>query len=234
MQGVEQAFQRALPALLCCQLLRYCQLFLAPAQWHKVEALRAVHPCTEQTADPQGLRAVQGQGAAAQRAVEQGHQRTVNRRLPGRLRQCLGGQDLALQQGAHGQLLGVEAGQGGDAAAQCLLQADRQVARRRLGHGQLGAQRQGEIAAGLHVGFAATGQGQLEQKLEGQVVLLERQHLGLGALAGSYQALGRLQQLEHFTAHKPLTHTAGGGLWDGWNIHVAFHRNNLSKLPSLA
>ena len=159
-----------------------------------------------------GCRAVDAQGAAAQRGVEQAHHRAKHRRLARHLRHHLRGQHFALQQGADRQLRGVDAGEGGDAGGDGLLHGDRQIARRRLGDRQAGALGQRLGAGGLDRGLAAAVEGDLEQQLKGLIRLLERQHFGLGGLTGADQALHRRQQLEQLAADRLRTRGRRGGL----------------------
>ncbi|MNC16598.1 hypothetical protein D3C75_644570 [compost metagenome] len=200
LQELEQAVQRALAALLVDQLPGHGQLFLAAAQWHEFHGLGVLHLRAQQGADAQGLRTVDAQGAAAQRGIEQAHHRAKHQGLAGHLRQHLRGQHLALQQGANGQLRGVEAGEGGDVRSNGLLHRHGQAAGRGLGDDQRGALGQRLIAGGLDRGLAAAVEGDLEQHLESLVRLLERQHFGLGGLTDADQPFHRRQQLEQLTA----------------------------------
>ncbi|MNE54235.1 hypothetical protein D3C80_1490000 [compost metagenome] len=106
----------------------------------------------------------------------------------------------------------VEAGEGGDAGGESLLYGDRQVARRRLGDCDAGALGQGLVAEGLERGLPAAFEGELEQQLKRLVRLLERQHFGLGGLAGADQALHRRQQLEQLAVHRLRARGRRGGL----------------------
>jgi len=90
------------------------------------------------------------------------------------------------------------------------LHRDRQIARRWLSDRQVGALRQGQIAGRLHGGLAAAVDGHLEQQFKGLIGLLERQHLGLGALSAADQAFNRGQQLEQFADLRAHRRRRGG------------------------
>jgi len=120
--------------------------------------------------------------------------------LPRHLRQHLRGQHFALQQCADGQLCGVEAGEGGDTGGDGLLHGDGQIPRRGLSDDQAGALGQRLVTGGLDRGLATAVECDLEQHLESLIRLLERQHFGLGRLAGGDQPLHRRQQLEQLAA----------------------------------
>ena len=68
------------------------------------------------------------------------------------------------------------------------------------------------IAGGLDRGLAAAFEGELEQQLKSLIRLLERQHFGLGGLAGADQALHRRQQLEQLATDRQRARSRRGGL----------------------
>ena len=181
------------PSGRACLVLRPCRAVSRPAaQGQEVQRLAALHLGAEQAAEGQWQWGFQGQLAAGQRRIEQAEDHLVDHLLGFALQLLFAGFHLALQQGADGQLLQVQAGQGLAGAG---LQQDRQPGLREGSHRQRGALSQGAWATGFDCGLATVLQGQLEHHLEALGHLLQGDDFGLGGFATGQQPLHGLQQL---------------------------------------
>ncbi|MNF77497.1 hypothetical protein D3C84_596450 [compost metagenome] len=192
LEGVVQAVEGALAALLAGQLLGEFELVQLRGQGQELQHLAALDLGAEEAADGQWPRALDAQLAAGERGVEQVDQNLVDRRLGLALGGQFAGYHLALDQAAHRQQFEVEAAEGPLAP----LQGHGQAGIREGGDVQQAALGQGSRAAGFQGGLAAVAQGQLEQQLEALGGFLQGDDFGLGAVPGGQQAVERLQQLE--------------------------------------